>query len=59
MFQLTGLITLGAIDVKMDGSVLEEISSLRMLGLSFSSKLDRGCYIYIGKTASYIRKLKL
>ena len=30
----------GAIDVKMDGSVLEEKSSFKMLGLSFSSKLD-------------------
>ena len=29
-----------AIDVKMDGSVLEEKSSLKMLGLTFSSKLD-------------------
>ena len=30
----------GAIDVKMDGSVLEEKSSFGMLGLIFSSKLD-------------------
>ena len=30
----------GAIDVKMDESVLEEKSSFNMLGLSFSSKLD-------------------
>ena len=30
----------GAIDVKMDRSVLEEKSSFKMLGLSFSSKLD-------------------
>ena len=30
----------GAIDVKMDGSALEEISSFKMLGLTFSSKLD-------------------
>ena len=30
----------GAIDVKMDGSALEEKSSLKMLGLTFSSKLD-------------------
>ena len=28
------------IDVKMDGSVLEEKSSFKMLGLIFSSKLD-------------------
>ena len=31
---------LGAFDVKMDGSVLEEKSSFQMLGLTFSSKLD-------------------
>ena len=30
----------GSIDVKIDGSVLEEISSFKMLGLMFSSKLD-------------------
>ena len=30
----------GSIDVKMDGSVLEEKSSFKMLGLTFSSKLD-------------------
>ena len=29
-----------AIDLKVDGSVLEEKSSFKMLGLSFSSKLD-------------------
>ena len=33
---------IGAIDVKMDGSVLEEKSSFGMLGLIFSSKLDWG-----------------
>ena len=32
----------GAINVKMDGSVLEEKSSFGMLGLIFSSKLDWG-----------------
>ena len=32
----------GAIDVKMDGSVLEEKRSFKMLGLTFSSKLDWG-----------------
>ena len=43
----------GAIDVKMDGSVLEEKSSFKMLGLNFSSKLDWGSYIIsIAKTAS-------
>ena len=30
----------GAIDVEMDGSVLEEKSYFMMLGLNFSSKLD-------------------
>ena len=30
----------GSNDVKMDGSVTEEKSSLNMLGLTFSSKLD-------------------
>ena len=30
----------GSIDVKMDGSVVEEKSSFKMLGLTFSSKLD-------------------
>ena len=43
----------GSIDVKMDGSILEEKSSLKMLGLTFSSKLDWGSYIIsIAKTAS-------
>ena len=36
----------GAIDVKMDGSVLEEKSSFKMLRLTFSSKLDWGSYIF-------------
>ena len=43
----------GSIDAKMDGSVLEEKSSFKMLGLTFSSKLDWGSYIIsIAKTAS-------
>ena len=43
----------GSIDVKMDGSVLEEKSSFKMLGLTFSSTLDWGSYIIsIAKTAS-------
>ena len=51
-FCLTGLIT-GSDDVKMDGSVLEEKSSFKMLGLIFSSKLNWGSYIIaIAKTAS-------
>ena len=37
----------------MDGSVLEKKSSFKMLGLTFSSKLDWGSYIIsIAKTAS-------
>ena len=43
----------GSIDVKIDGSVLEEKSSFKMLGLTFSPKLDWGSYIiFIAKTAS-------
>ena len=43
----------GSIDVKMSGSILEEKSSFKMLGLTFSSKLDWGSYIIsIAKTAS-------
>ena len=43
----------GAIDVKMDGSVLEEKTSFKMLGLTFSFKFDWGfCIVSIAKTAS-------
>ena len=43
----------GSIDVKRDGSVLGEKSSFKVLGLTFSSKLDWGSYtISIAKTAS-------
>ena len=43
----------GSIDVKMDGSVLEEKSSFEMLVLTFSSKLDWVSYIIsIAKAAS-------
>ena len=43
----------GSIDVEMDGAVLEEKSSFRMLGLTFSSKLDSDSYIIsTAKTAS-------
>ena len=43
----------GAIDVKIDGSVGEEKLSLKILGLSCSSKLDLSSYIiFIAKTAS-------
>ena len=42
----------GSIDVKMDGSVLEEKLTFKMLGLTFSSKLDWVfCIISIAKTA--------
>ena len=52
-FRLTSLKNTGAIDVKMDGSVLEEKTSFKMLGLTFSSKLDWGSYIAsTAKTAS-------
>ena len=41
------------IDVKTDGSVLDEKLSFKMLGLPFSSKLDWDFYIIsIAKTAS-------
>ena len=44
----------GSIDVKMDGSVLEEKSSFKMLRLTFSSKFEWGSYIIsIAKTAPY------
>ena len=43
---------IGSIDVKMDGSVLEQNLSFKMLGLTFSPKLDWGSYI--AKTASKI-----
>ena len=43
----------GTIDGKMDGSVLEEKTSFKMLGLTFSSKLDWSSYsVSIAKTAS-------
>ena len=43
----------GSIDLKMDGSVLEEKWSFTMLRLTFSSKLDLGSsMISIAKTAS-------
>ena len=59
MFCLTGLtsllqkLVLNIIHVKMDGSVLEEKSSFKILRLPFSSKLDCGSYIIsIVKTVS-------
>ena len=48
----------GFIDVKMDGSVLEEKSCFKLLGWTFPSKLDWGSYIIsIAKTAS--KKIEL
>ena len=50
--------------MKMNRSVLEEKSSFKMLGLTFSCKLDWGSYIIsIAKTASnkigaFIRSMK-
>ena len=37
----------GAIDVKIDGFVLEEKTSFKMLGLTFSSKLDWGLSLFL------------
>ena len=46
-------INTGAIDLKIDGSALEEKSPFKILGLSFSSKLDWGSYlISIANTVS-------
>ena len=47
----------GSVDVKNDGFVLEEKSSFKMLGLTFSSKLDWGSYI-ISITKTSLRKLE-
>ena len=47
----------GSIDLKMDGFVLEERSSFKMLGLTFSSKLDWGSYI-ISNVKTAFEKLK-
>ena len=45
--------TTGAINVKMNESVLDEKSSFKMLGLIFSSKLEWGSYIIsFAKTTS-------
>ena len=41
-----------SIDAKMDGSFLDQKSSFKMMGFTFSSKLDWGSYIIsIAKTA--------
>ena len=36
----------GSFDVIMNGSVLKEKSSFKILGLTFCSKLDCGYYLY-------------
>ena len=46
----------GSIDVKMNGSVLDKKSSFKVLGLTFSSKLDWGSYI-ISSAKSYSKKI--
>ena len=48
----------GSIYVKMGGSILEEKSSFKMLGLTFSSNLDWGSYI-ISIVKVHPRKLEL
>ena len=53
LVSLNGSNNTGAIDVKMNGSVLGGKSSFKMYGLTFSSKLDWGFYIIsIAITAS-------
>ena len=47
------------IDVKVDGSVLEEKSSFKMPGLTFSSKLDRGPYIMSVAKMEYLHGILL
>ena len=48
----------GVIEVKMDGFVLVEKSSFKMLGLTFSSKLDWGYYIIISIAKSISEKIR-
>ena len=51
---------IGAINVKMDGSVLEEKSCFKMIELTFSSKLDWGSYTNsIAKIGALICSMKL
>ena len=47
----------GSIDAKMDGSILEEKLSFKMLDLTFSSKLDWGSYI-ISITKAVSKKIR-
>ena len=48
----------GAFDAKMNGSLLEEDSSFKMLGLNFFSKLDRSSYIISIVKRALIRSMK-
>ena len=48
----------GVIDVKIDASVLEEKTSFKMLGLTFSSKLDWGSKTASKKIGALIRSMK-
>ena len=48
----------GAFDAKMNGSLLEENSSFKMLGLNFFSKLDRSSYIISIVKRALIRSMK-
>ena len=53
LFSLDQSYNTGATDVKMYEFLLEEKASFKMLGLTFSSKLDWGSYIVsIAKSAS-------
>ena len=47
----------GANDVKMDGSVIDEKSSFKMLGLTYSSKLGSGSY-FISTAKSISKKIE-
>ena len=50
---MDGLITMVLLMKKMNGSALEGKGSFKMLGLTFSSELDSGSYIFsIAKTVS-------
>ena len=47
----------GSIDMKIDGSVLDERSPFQMLGMTFSSKLDWGSYIIISIAKTVSKKI--
>ena len=44
----------GSIDVKIGGSILEEKSLFKMLGLTFSSKLDWSSYGLVPPVGTWI-----